>query len=127
MQGGLQAAIIAFEGMHKKLLGGIHREKYMNYCRGKHLNNLIMTAKWATQPGISGLANYVSYTPGKDNFYTRCWEMVGQIEMLEITPPETLTREIISKKPIGEETIDELLKLYYEYKLRSFHHVYLRS
>ena len=125
MQTGLVAAITAFEGLHKKLLGGIHSEKYRNYCGGKHLNSLMMAAKRAAQPGIIGLANYVSYTPGKDNFYMRAWEVVGQIEALAISPPREHARKIIKEKPADEKTIDELIKLYYEYKLISFHHAYL--
>ena len=73
MQEGLNSAIIAFEGMHKKLLGGLHRERYREYCQGKYLKLLMMAAK-RTESGAKGLANYVSYTPEKDNFYMRAWE-----------------------------------------------------
>ena len=133
MQTGLQAAITAFEGLHNKFLRGIHKEKYLNYCENKDIKLLIKSAKHSLASEIPRTWLYrrdgtrMDLTSQEKETYIGIWEIEGWLNMLELPPPKELAREIISKKPVGEETINELLKLYYECKLISFHHVYLRS
>ena len=127
MQTGLQAAITAFEGMHRKLFSEFHRKKYQNYCilaRGKFL---IEEAKYALNNEMTVLYGYVNYTPQKDLFYMRSWDIRAAISQLEMTPSTELICEIINKETTDNKIIDELVKLYYEYALISFHHVYLNN
>ena len=127
MQTGLQAAITAFEGMNKKLLEGIHRKKYLNYCilvRGKFL---IKSAKHLLNNEMTGLFGHVSYTPQKEDFYVRSWDIRAAISRLEMTPTSEWICEKIRRKTTDDKIIDELVKLYYEYTLISFHHVYLNN
>ena len=125
MQTGLNSAIIAFEGMHKKLLEGIHRKRYLNYCVFTHAKFLINAAKYALNNKMIGLYGYISYTPQKDIFYVRSWDIRAAISRLEMTPSIERICEIISRETTDNKIIDDLVKLYYEYALISFHHVYL--
>ena len=125
MQTGLEAAIIAFEGMHKKLLDGIHRKKYRNYCILAQGKRLIKEAKHALNNEMIGLCGYVSHTPQKNLFYVRSWDIRAAISRLEMAPTIERICEIISRKTTDNKIIDDLVKLYYEYALISFHHVYL--
>ena len=125
MQTGLEAAIVAFEGMHKKLLDGIHRKKYRNYCILGQGGRLIKEAKHALNNEMIGLCGYVSHTPQKDIFYVRSWDIRAAISRLAMIPDIKRICEIISRETTDNKIIDELVKLYYEYALISFHHVYL--
>ena len=127
MQTGLGAAIIAFEGMHKKLLDGIHRKKYRNYYILAHGTRLIKEAKHALNNEMIGLYGYVSHTPQKDIFYVRSWDIRAAISRLEMTPDIERICEIISRETTDNKIIDDLVKLYYEYALISVHHVYLTN
>ena len=125
MQTGLGAAIIAFEGMHKKLLDGIYRKKYRNYYILAQGTRLIKEAKHALNNEMMGLYGYVSYTPQKNVFYVRTWDIRAAISRLAMTPDIERICEIISRETTDNKIIDELVKLYYEYTLISFHYVYL--
>ena len=135
MQTGLQAAITAFECMNRKLLEDIHRKKYLNYCIYNHAKRLIMEAKHACNNEMTGLYGHVSYTPQKDLFYVRSWDIRTAILELEVTPNMDRICEIINKETTDRKLrtksdnkiIDELVKLYYEYTLISFHYVYLNN
>ena len=127
MQTGLQAAIIAFEGIHKKLLEGIYRKKYLKYCIRERAKRLIEAVKYALNNEMTGLYGYVSYTPQKDRFYIRLLDIRAMFSQLEMTPSTDLICEIINKEITDNKIIDELIKLYDEYKLRSFHYVYLNN
>ena len=127
MQTGLQSAIIAFEGMNKKLSEGIHRKKYRYYCILAQKRRLIMGAKHALNNEMIGLYGYVSHTPQKDLFYVRSWNISAAILSLEMSPSIERICEIISREMTEDKIIDELVKLYYEYALISFHHVYLNN
>ena len=127
MQTGLQAAIISFECMHKKLLEGIHRKKYRNYCILAQGTRLIKETKHVLNNEMTGLYGYVSHTPQKDIFYVRSWDIRAAISRLELTPDIERICEIISRETTDNKIIDELVKLYYEYALISFHYVYLNN
>ena len=127
MQTGLKAAIMAFEGMHKKLLDGIHRKKYLNYCILARAKSLIKAAKHVLNNEMTGLYGYVSYTPQKDIFYVRSFDIRAAISRLEMIPTSERICEIINKETTDNKIIDELVKLYYEYALISFHYVYLNN
>ena len=126
MQTGLQAAIFAFENFHKKLLNSIYREDYLKYCEEQKIKAVLLyaTRGWRTEK-FSLWGGHKVDTSQEGAFYMRVWEIEGWISMLEVRPSKLTTRKIISKKPISEEAINKLLKLYYEYKLISLHHVYL--
>ena len=127
MQTGLGTAIVAFKGMHKKLLESIHRKKYRNYYILAQGGRLINEAKHALNNEMIGLYGYVSHTPQKDVFYVRTWDIRASISMLAMTPTSERICEIISRETTDNKIIDELVKLYYEYALISFHHVYLTN
>ena len=140
MQTGLQAAITAFEGLHNKLSSGIHKEKYLNYCENKDVDSMIQDAKrrlasdhklYSENETTTRTWRYrrdgtrMNYVSQEKEFYVGIWTIEGNLSMLEVPPPKALIREIIGEKPVGEKTIDDLLKLESEYVLISFHHVYL--
>ena len=135
MQTGLQAAIKVFKDMHRKLFSDFHRKRYLNYCICRQAIPLIKAAKYALKNEMTGLYGYVSYTPQKDVFYVRSWDIRAAITQLEISPTSERICEIISRKTTNrklrtksdEKIIDELVKLYYEYALISFHYVYLNN
>ena len=127
MQTGLSAAIIAFEGTHKKLLDGIHRRKYRNYYILAQGGHLIKEAKYALNNEMTELYGHVSHTPQKDLFYVCSWDIRAAIYRLELAPNIKRICEIISRETTDNKIIDELVKLYYEYALISFHHVYLSN
>ena len=128
MQTGLQAAIFAFENLHKKLLSGIYKDDYLKYCEDRRIKAVLFYAIrcWRTEK-FSLWGDHKVDTPQEGDFYMRAWEIEGWISMLEVRPSKLTTRKIISKKPISVETINKLLKLYYEYKLISLHYVYLNN
>ena len=127
MQTGLKSAIIAFEGMNKKLLEGIYRKRYLNYCILAWAKYLIKAAKHALNNEMTGLYGHVSYTPQKDLFYVQSWDIRSAISRLEMTPDIEWICGIISRETTEDKIIDELVKLYYEYALISFHHLYLNN
>ena len=127
MQTGLKDAIIAFEGMNEKLLKSIHRKRYLNYCILAQGKRLIKEAKHALNNEMIGLCGYVSHTPQKDIFYVRSWDIRAAISRLAMTPSIKRICEIISRETTNDKIIDELVKLYYEYSLISFHYVYLNN
>ena len=107
MQTGLSAAVTAFEGMNKKLLEGICRKKYLNYCKLARGKRLIKEAKHALNNEMRGLYGYVSHTPQKDLFYVKSWDIRAAISRLEMAPNIERLCEIISKETTEDEIIDE--------------------
>ena len=98
MQAGLQAAITAFKGMHRKLFSEFQRKKYLNYCINRQAIPLFKAAKYALKTKMTGLYRQVSNTTQKEIFFVHSCDIRAAILQLEISPHTERICEIINKK-----------------------------
>ena len=131
MQTGLKSTIIAFEGMHKKLLEGIHGEKYRNYCENKDVDDMLIDAKHSLTAEATGEYRLIRcgertyYIPRREELRIEIMTIKEDFNELTIKPSEEVVDLIIDAEHDEDKLINKLLVLYYEYALISFHHVYL--
>ena len=133
MQTGLEATITAFENLHNKLLGGIHKEKYLNYCKNNDVDDMLADAKHRLTVEATGeyrlirCGEFTYYIPRREEFLMEISTITEDFNELSIQPSKEVVDMIIDIEPVGDEMVIKLLKLYYEYALVSFHYVYLNN